>query len=352
MLSKSKFPQLFFSIFISLLIIVILFSFCVELRLFKRKRNLPRIDKLLSSVISIEKYQKTLLLFFIALTSFGCYNLKIDNYLSDEINEKSELFSQINYFDKTFGGIKPLSFKINDRLDYDRLQDFSKLLKSYNVNIDFTLYKGYTSVISSRMNDIGSLKSNIIYDQIIDYSKKDGFDTNISGIGYLFDKISNRLTIEVLIGLVIAILIIGLLFVVLNGFNLNYLLVALIPNLIPLFTCLGILSFSGFYFSLSNAFIFAIVFGLIVDDSIHIISAYSISRKNNLSIQQSISYCRKNTMQAVLKTTLVVIFTLIPLLFSEFRSISQLSYITILTACIALIFDIVFLPKILVRYIR
>ena len=121
---------------------------------------------------------------------------------------------------------------------------------------------------------------------------------------------------------------------------------ALLPNIVPVFTCLGILFFNGFYFSLSNAFILAIVFGLIVDDSIHIISAYSINRKEKKTINESLEYCRKYTFKAVCKTTIVIIVSLTPLLFSEFKSISQLFFITIISAT-AVVFDLLFLPSIL-----
>ena len=183
-------------------------------------------------------------------------------------------------------------------------------------------------------------------------SIKNNYDIEVGGIGYLFDQVSNDLTYEVLIGLFLAILLIGLIFVLLNNFNFRYFWVSLIPNFIPLISCLGIMSVFGFYLSLSNAFIFAIVFGLIVDDSIHIISAYSINRKTNKSVEKSLIYCQENTFNAIIKTTIIIIVSLIPLLFSEFKSISQLAHITILSAIIALIFDILFLPILLKRYIK
>ena len=120
------------------------------------------------------------------------------------------------------------------------------------------------------MNDIGSYKSNIVYNKIKEINNgKDNL--NISGIGYLFDNISNKLTLNILFGLIINIIIIGLTFVVINDFNYKY-FVALLPNIVPVFTCLGILFFNGFTLVYLIAFIL-IVFGLIVDDSIHIISA-------------------------------------------------------------------------------
>jgi len=107
------------------------------------------------------------------------------------------------------------------------------------------------------------------------------------------------------------------------------------------------MSLGGFYFSLSNAFIFAIIFGLIVDDSIHIISSYKFNIKRGLNHQLAIEKSLNFTGRAVIKTTIVIIITLIPLLFSEFNSISQLGFLTIISAIIAIIFDLIYLPKLI-----
>ena len=157
--------------------------------------------------------------------------------------------------------------------------------------------------------------------------------------------------LEILYGLMIAILTIGILFVLINKFNLNYFFVALIPNVFPIIVSIGVLCFSDFYFSLSNAFIFAIVFGLIVDDSIHILSSYRFNVIKGMSKEQAISASLNITARAVIKTTIVVIVTLLPLLLSEFKSVSQLGVITIISAIIAIIFDLLFLPDLIKRYL-
>ena len=225
------------------------------------------------------------MIIFASLTLVGISSIKIDNYLTDEINKKSELFSDINYFDTNFGGIKPITISSNQKINYDNQQVILNNLEKLEIKSDFVYNNNDSLLISARMNDIGSYKSNLIYKKI-KKTNNDKQNLKISGIGYLFDNISNKLTLNILIGLIIAIIIIGLTFVVINEFNFKYFVVALIPNIVPVFTCLGILYFNGFYFSLSNAFILAIVFGLIVDDSIHIISAYSINRKENKTIRK------------------------------------------------------------------
>ena len=173
----------------------------------------------------------------------------------------------------------------------------------------------------------------------------------IGGAGYLFDQVSNKLTLEILYGLIFAILSIGFLFVLINRFNLKYFFVALAPNILPILVTIGILCFFGFYFSLSNAFIFAIVFGLIVDDSIHILSSYRFNISRGMDKELAISNSMNITARAVIKTTIVVIVSLLPLLLSEFKSVSQLSIITIVSAVIAIVFDLLYLPKLIKKFL-
>ena len=65
------------------------------------------------------------------------------------------------------------------------------------------------------------------------------------------------------------------------------------------------------------------------------------------AIEQSLTI----TARAVIKTTIIVIVSLIPLLLSEFKSVSQLSIITIISAIIAIIFDLIYLPKLIRRFL-
>ena len=339
------------SIFICLFIIVTSYALVIDLNLISRVKEKLTI-KTLEFIFKVFDHNKKIVIsFFLFLSVIGVVSVNIDNFLTDEINPKSELYKEINYFEKNFGGIKPLSFTLVNS-DKSSTRDFTEFLASKKTTTDIVFKRKDTTLVKARINDIGAVESKKLYNAINDFTDNFKYDFSIGGVGYLFDQISNELTYEVLIGLLLAIVLIGFIFVVINDFNIRYLFVSLIPNLVPMLSCLGVLSFFGFYLSLSNAFIFAIVFGLIVDDSIHIISAYSINRKSKLSIVQSIKYCYDNTFHAVIKTTLIIIVTLIPLLFSEFKSISQLAYITMISALFALIFDLLILPILLKKFIR
>ena len=346
------------TIFISLFVIVILYSLIIDFNINKNIKNNHFLDDLIVSIVHLKKsYSYVLLASFLVLSFLAFNNFKVDNFITDEINKNSDLYTDINFFDTKFGGIKPVTFIVkNENPSLSSLDSLEEIILNHNFVIDFSLNDfskpdNNEYLIKARMKDIGSSQSAVIFDDILLKSKDLSLDLEIAGVGFLFDKISNKMTFEIILGLILAIIIIGLVFVLLNNFNWYYFPISLIPNILPLLTTIGLLSIFGFYFSLSNAFILAIVFGLIVDDSIHIINAYSMSRNRGLSIQESISHCQTYTYKAVIKTSVVIIFTLFPLLFSEFKSISQLSIITIIAAIIALIFDIIYLPKMLIKYI-
>ena len=201
------------------------------------------------------------------------------------------------------------------------------------------------------MTDIGSRKSFLVYNTVKEKAVDLDLTLKIGGAGYLFDQVGDKLTKEILYGLLVAILTIGFLFIIINNFNVKYFFVALIPNVFPILVAIGILCLSNFYFGLSNAFIFAIVFGLIVDDSIHILSSYRFNVKRGMDKDQAIEQSLTITARAVIKTTIIVIVSLIPLLLSEFKSVSQLSIITIISAIIAIIFDLIYLPKLIRRFL-
>lgn len=362
-------------IIVSLFIILVSYSICVDLNFHLIKGN-QYLNKLINNFIStIVNYKNKfsfymLLLALFGLSIYGVSSFRIDNYLTDEVNTNSKLYKEMSFFNDNFGGIKPVTFKIpmNNNVNIKSLLDFEDFLQSNNFSLDFSLsslvenpefvnksmlqkitkdnYK-----IQTRMNDLGSKYSFAVFEKITLKAKELALELKVGGAGYLFDQVSNQLTREILYGLLIAILTIGILFVLINGFNINYFFVALIPNIFPILVAIGILCLSNFYFSLSNAFIFAIVFGLIVDDSIHILSSYRFNIKKGMDKELAISNSMNITARAVIKTTIIVIVSLLPLLLSEFKSVSQLSIITIISAVIAIVFDLLYLPKLIKKFL-
>ena len=324
-------------------------------------------QKIIDKIISyLHPKYKVYLYLMSLLTLLGLYagnNIRIDNYLTDELTPKSEFFQQTKFFDDEFGGIKPLTIFI-DSQDKDDIAygQFIKSIQQKGINIDFSnesktknliykyIFKDTSNdvVFSCRMKDIGSEKTDIILRDLQEEYKH--VRIKYGGIGYLFDSVSNELTKNLIFGLLFAAFAVGLIIFTIHGFRFKYLVAGIVPNILPIVIAVGVLYFFDFYISLSNAFIFTIAFGLIIDDSIHIVSSFIHYKKSNPDHKGVLKYVRYTTGQAVIKTTIVVILCLLPLLFSEFKSVSQLSIITSITAVFAIVFDLVYLPVILNKF--
>ena len=358
-------------IVVSLFVILVTYAVCIDLNLHKIKRGKlihAKIDSLIERIINFQYNLKSLyvILFMLLLCFFGVYKFEINNHIYDEFNKSSSLFKEMKFFDQNFGGYKQVSFNFlkKDNLELDSIVKFEEKIEKLGFTIDKSLFGSFKDVqnlntldnkqlsIKTRMPDIGSKKSLELFEKVEQISKELKIDLDLSGNGYLFDKLSDKITLEILYGLLMAILTICSLFLFLSRFNFRYLLIVLVPNTFPILVCIGIMSFTNFYFSLSNAFIFAIIFGLIVDDSIHIITSHRFHMKNGLDSKKAIDKSLKITGRAVIKTTLIIIVTLIPLLFSEFSSIGQLGMLTIISAIIAVIFDLIYLPRMIRVLIR
>ena len=360
-------------ILISLFVILVTYSICIELNLHiinGKKLLINKIDNLISNFIKFQNSKKStpLILIMSFLCLFGIYRFEINNHINDEFNKSSKLYEEMQFFDKNFGGYKEVSFniEIKDNLKLDSIIRLENEIETLGFTIDSSLFGSFKDLksinenylqetnekqisIKTRMPDIGSKKSLILVNQIKQKANNLNIKIQVEGNGHLFDKLSDKITLEILFGLMIAILTICLLFLIISNFNFKYLLIILIPNTFPIFVCIGLMSLGSFYFSLSNAFIFAIIFGLIVDDSIHIITSYRYNTLRGYKKDEAIDRSLRITGKAVIKTTMIIIVTLIPLLFSEFNSISQLGMLTIVSAMIAIVFDLIYLPR-LIRY--
>jgi uncharacterized protein len=359
-----------FGVLFTLFFAIIIYAICIDKQI-HRAQPIDFLHNATESLLVFFKKCRTSTAFhfitagFIALGVYGVANVQVDNYLTDEINKKSPLFQQTSFFDSYFGGIKPITVLLNKSEvdDLDVLDNITEDLKSNGFVVDFTnvslsgagLQKmGFTPddfkdnyFYICRTTDEGSLATLKKLRSLESKYASQGLVMEFSGAGYLFDILGNDLTKKLIYGLLIAILSIGFIFFFINKFDYRYFFIALIPNIVPILVCVGILHCFDFYFSLSNAFIFTIVFGLIIDDSIHVISAYSNHMKRNVPVNEALDSVVNLTGVAVIKTTFIVLICLLPLAFSEFKSVSQLSVITITSAVIAVFFDLIYLPLIL-----
>lgn len=172
----------------------------------------------------------------------------------------------------------------------------------------------------------------------------DVIEYRLTGTTYLIDKSHGMLSANLMRGLLIAISVISLILGIYFR-SLKILLISLIPNIIPLLATAGYMGLAGISLKLTTSIIFAIAFGIAVDDTIHFISVYRRQKARNRI------YRMINTFQTAGKamsiTTLVIVSGFVLFLFSSFGATYYLGLFLSLSLTIALIIDLTLLPLLL-----
>lgn len=172
----------------------------------------------------------------------------------------------------------------------------------------------------------------------------------ITGSGHLIDLNNSLLAENVLLGLLIAIGMIGILFAFLLP-SVRLLWLVLIPNILPLLIVAGIMGFTGIDLKISTSIIFIIAFGIAVDDSIHFLSRFRREVQQH-SVIEAVRRTYLTTGKAILVTSLILAAGFSTLCISDFLGTFYMGLLIALTLLVALLADLLLLPVLLVRFYR
>jgi predicted RND superfamily exporter protein len=147
-------------------------------------------------------------------------------------------------------------------------------------------------------------------------------------------------------GLGFAVLVITLIMVILYR-NLKMVIVALVPNLIPMLIAGAILGFTGIPLEAGVAIVFSIIFGIAVDDTIHILGRFRLLKMEGYDTDKAISLTLVETGKAVTLTTVVLFFGFVILLFSSNPPAVTIGLLISSTLASALVCDVFLIPVLL-----
>jgi hypothetical protein len=165
----------------------------------------------------------------------------------------------------------------------------------------------------------------------------------ITGTNQLIDKSHSLLSGKLVSGLSMAILAIGLVIgLFYRSVKLGFL--ATIPSIISLLLMCSFIYYTGMELQLTNSIIFAVAFGIIVDDSIHFIGAF---QKTKGSLKERMEQTMLFAGQGILDTSIVLIAGFSILCFSSFGATYHLGVFMLLALILALISVFTVLPVIL-----
>lgn len=169
----------------------------------------------------------------------------------------------------------------------------------------------------------------------------------LSGAALIFSELND----EILINQIQSILLSYLIIMIVFGFlfrNLKLFVLGVLPNVIPVINVLALMALMDIYIDIGTVLIASISIGVIVDDTIYFLFFFrkEIKRSN----KKAAIY---NTFVSVLKplliTTFVISIGFSIMIFSNYLPISYLGFFISLNLLLALFYDLVLLPSIILR---
>nr|MBS0038134.1 MMPL family transporter [Saprospiraceae bacterium] len=236
-----------------------------------------------------------------------------------------------------------------DSATYESLQSYARFAAGIEPNILMPA-NGQRARISSNMDDIGADSVKIISQSIEEFIQRElntaVADFRITGTGVIVDKNAQYVRENLLQGLGLAVLLVSILMMFLFRQPLM-LLAGLLPNLFPLLFAAALLGWFGIELEAGVSIVFAIVFGIAVDDSIHFLAKYRLVRGRGHSVDESILRTFRETGKALCLTTLVLFFGFLVLLFSNNPPTFTVGLLISSTLVSALAFDLLLIPSLL-----
>jgi predicted RND superfamily exporter protein len=129
--------------------------------------------------------------------------------------------------------------------------------------------------------------------------------------------------------------------------NIRITLMCLMANIIPISVIIILLTNLNMPLDMGTVMIGAILLGISVDDTIHIIHAYKENYKSTPGSIKSINQALKFTMPALLNSSIALIFGFLILSLSSLSSIHNFGILCAASVAFAFISDIYFLPSLL-----
>lgn len=171
--------------------------------------------------------------------------------------------------------------------------------------------------------------------------------TEPTSAAVMFTYISERNMQNMIAGTVLAIAAIAIIMMfALQSVRLGVL--SLVPNGLPILTTFGAWALLVGEVGFSVATVASISLGIIVDDTVHLLSKYVRARnERGLTVEDSIRYAFHNVGTAIVVNTMILTAGFLVMTTSAFKMNVDLGLMTVLAIVFALILDFLFLPAML-----
>ena len=189
--------------------------------------------------------------------------------------------------------------------------------------------------------------------EIHEFISKEHFPKNIrltlSGYGKVFSDQEDIVVNDLYKSLYLSLTLIFLVVLVIWR-NIWLGILGMIPNIAPILVMFGIMGLCGIFLDIGTAMIASVTLGIAIDDTIHIVTGIRKRIKEGLSPKEAVSKTIYSSGRAVIITTLILSSQFLAMLFSEFMPLMYFGVLTFVGMVSALIFDLFFLPALIIKY--
>ncbi len=123
--------------------------------------------------------------------------------------------------------------------------------------------------------------------------------------------------------------------------------ICMIPNIAPIAVVFMVMGLLGIWLDMATAMIASVAVGIAVDDTIHVYQSYAARRAHGASAVQALARTYHVVGRAVLSTSLILGAQFFILSASEFVPIAEFGLLMGIAILAALVFDLLFLPALL-----
>jgi len=265
---------------------------------------------------------------------------KMTNFLENEtpvhgVISPATSFMSLN---RAYNSDRSSAFKLPENTSkYPAFRRALRRLKSSGLNVVMTDQQDFGR-ITGLMDDLGTSKVRELLRKI-DSWQSENIQTDLvkfspTGTALVLDKNNQYLSSSLLTSLCFALIVVSLLMALLFK-DVVLVIITLLPNVIPLFITAGIIGLMGIELKASTSIIFAIAFGIAVDDTIHFLSKFKLERDKGKRIRESLYHTYVDTGQAITKTTIILLMGFSLLVFSDFNGVYYVGLLVSITLLLA-----------------
>jgi predicted RND superfamily exporter protein len=264
--------------------------------------------------------------------------MKIDSILNPDKKEIERLYSKVEKGNKAY---------IDSLLDnYPGIYNsLTKEISAGNEELQFKLDSDPELVRSY----FGNKEFNSHLRAAIDHEY---FDLTMTGTSVVASEGTKYLVNNLFSSLLFAIVCISILMAILFR-SWRMVIVAMVPNLIPLVVTGGIMGWAGIPLKPSTLLVFSIALGISVDDTIHYLAKYRQELKTKQwDLRECVILAVKESGLGMFYTSIVLFCGFSVFLFSQFGGTQALGLLISITLLVAMITNLLILPSLLLTLER